>query len=73
MSKTRKLHHSTSNALQNQGSATLTILRYVSDTPLLEAEQPYDLFGYPTLDSRKIPNCEYSVVDNVWSSSTDYL
>lgn len=43
----------------------LTKLKYLSDIPLLEVEQPYELFGYPTLDSGKITNCEYSVVDDV--------
>lgn len=43
----------------------LTRLKYLSDLPLLEVEQPYELFGYPTTDSTKITNCEYSVVDNV--------
>ena len=43
----------------------LTKLKYLSDIPLLEFEQPYELFGHPTLDSGKITNCEYSIVDDV--------
>ena len=40
----------------------LTKLKYSSDIALVKVGQPY---GYPTLDSGKITNCENSAVDNV--------
>ena len=42
-----------------------TTLKFCSDLPILDVEQPYELFGYPSLDSGKITNCEYEVIDNI--------
>lgn len=43
----------------------LTKLRYLSGILLLAVEQPFELFDYSNIDTRKITSCGYGVGDNV--------
>ena len=79
----------TSNALRNQGFATHTKFKYLSDIPLLEVEQPYELFVHQLqlrgiffreFSSGEILDWGYSVVETSpskilgkSSSSTEYI
>ena len=42
-----------------------TKLRFLSDLPLYDAEQPYEMFCHPTPSSAKVTNCEFTVKDDV--------
>lgn len=43
----------------------LTKLRFLKDSPIFDREVPYELFGHPQLNSERITNCEFALVEEV--------
>ena len=43
----------------------LTQIRHLEDAAHFEEEIPYEVFGYPDLDSKRVTNCNFILIDNI--------